>query len=223
VVLLETHCPSAAVADAWMQEGAGPGQPWHGSSFWCMGSSASRGVAVLLGRGFVGQGLRVDFQDEHGRLLRVSWTLPDARRCACLAVYAPVVPEERSQFFAVGGPLHSAVTVGAASRDLLFMAGDFNCALFGADVLHGAGPIGSRGVGASALADLLSNAGLVDVWGSLHSGKLSLANDAYTRVSRVASGDVTGARLDYIMAPAELYDSRRLGAWVQPPQGCCSW
>jgi hypothetical protein len=33
-------------------------------------------VAILLGRGFVGQDPKIESQDDAGRLLRVSWTLP---------------------------------------------------------------------------------------------------------------------------------------------------
>ena len=211
IVLLETHCASQQVADAWLQEGAGPGQPWRGRSHWCMGTSASCGVAILFGPGFVGSDLRLDAHDADGRLLRVSWALHDGRRCACLAVYAPVLPADRRAFLGVDGSLQRALVGDAPGGGLVFMAGDFNCALSGADVLGGERAAGSRAVGAAALADLLAAQGLVDVWGSLHGGRPSLANDAFTRLSRVASGGVTGARLDYIMAPATLV----AGGWVR--------
>ncbi len=84
-------------------------------------ASAPRGVAILLGRGFAGQGL-----------------------------YAPVLPEERSPFFAVGGPLQHATSVGVQAGELVFMAGDFNCALSAADVLGGQEAAGARSVGAAA-------------------------------------------------------------------------
>jgi hypothetical protein len=45
--------PPSRLLTAWLQEGAGPGQPLQGRSFWCMGTAAtaataaSRGVAIL--------------------------------------------------------------------------------------------------------------------------------------------------------------------------------
>jgi hypothetical protein len=119
---VETHCPSQQVADAWLQEGAGPGQPWRGSSFWCVGSSASRGVAVLFSSEFAGSDLRLDAQSEDGRLLRVSWQLAPGRRCACLAVYAPVVPEARSLFFGQKGPLQQALATGHTGSEHVILA-----------------------------------------------------------------------------------------------------
>jgi hypothetical protein len=71
--------------------------------------------------------------------------------------------------------------------------------------------VGSRAVGAADLADLLAARGLADVWGSLHGGRPTTATDAYTRLARTASGRVTGARLDYVMAPSTLL----AGGWVR--------
>jgi exonuclease III len=210
VMLVETHCPSQQVADEWLQEGAGPGQPWRGRSFWCMGTSSSCGVAVLFSPDFAGSDLALTARDEGGRLLRVSWLAAPGRRCACLAVYAPVEAAARRTFLGADGPLQHMLASGQQGREWVFLAGDFNCALHADDVL---GAEGSRAVGAAALADLLASGGLSDAWGSLHSGKWSLANDAYTRLAPVAGGGVTGARLDYIMVPAVLLER----GWVQ---GC---
>ena len=49
VLLQETHHADASEGEAWTQEGPhGLGSYWSGPSFWCHGSTASRGVAILL-------------------------------------------------------------------------------------------------------------------------------------------------------------------------------
>ena len=48
IALQETHHATQAVAAQWCREGPGPTAPWDGPSFWSAGTSASRGVALLL-------------------------------------------------------------------------------------------------------------------------------------------------------------------------------
>jgi exonuclease III len=45
VVLCETHSKNDAETTSWAQEGAGPGMPWEGQTFWHHGTSA---VGVFL-------------------------------------------------------------------------------------------------------------------------------------------------------------------------------
>jgi exonuclease III len=127
LVLSETHCGDLAVACKWLKEGAGPGKPWLGAHFWALGTSASRGVAVLLRHSFAPKA-KIEFQDnENGRLLRVGWERgPGLRPAAVLAVYAPSDgAASRSTFFADGGPLHQALLAGTGTSADLFVGGDF--------------------------------------------------------------------------------------------------
>ena len=49
VLLQETHHTDEAEGQAWTQEGPDGLRPnWSGPSFWCHGSTTSRGVAILL-------------------------------------------------------------------------------------------------------------------------------------------------------------------------------
>ena len=87
VVLSETHCGGPEVAAKWLRDGAGPGKPWLGQAFWSHGTSASRGVAVLLRQGFAAKA-KVAFADSDGRLLRVSGEGgPQGRPVSVVAVY----------------------------------------------------------------------------------------------------------------------------------------
>ena len=48
IALQETHHANQTEAAQWCMEGASPTTPWDGPSFWATGTSASRGVALLL-------------------------------------------------------------------------------------------------------------------------------------------------------------------------------
>ena len=48
VVLQETHHENSEQGERWAREGAGPGKPWEGQTFWAHGTTASRGVAILI-------------------------------------------------------------------------------------------------------------------------------------------------------------------------------
>ncbi len=212
LVLSETHCGDLAVARAWLKEGAGHGKPWLGQDFWALGTSASRGVAVLLRHGFAPKATAVfgggvgATTPAQGRLLRVEWERgPNARPVAVVAVYAPADGEaSRSAFFADEGPLHAAILAGAGASADIFMGGDFNCKLpsglaGGASALDG--PTVSNDV--QRLQSLVAAAGLADVWASIHGGAEQpppLAHDSWTFLAR-SSGQSRGVRLDYWFAP----------------------
>jgi exonuclease III len=49
VALQETHVADDASAAGYLLQGEGPGAPWRGQAYWNHGTSASRGVAMLLG------------------------------------------------------------------------------------------------------------------------------------------------------------------------------
>jgi exonuclease III len=131
LVLSETHCGGPDVAAKWLRGGAGPGKPWLGQAFWSHGTSASRGVAVLLRQGFAAKA-KIEFADTAGRVLRVGWDSgPQGRPVSVVAVYAPADAGEasRSAFFAPDGPLQQAIAAGSGSAADLFLGGDFNCRL----------------------------------------------------------------------------------------------
>jgi exonuclease III len=48
VIIQETHCSDDAEAAKWMRITGGPGMHWKGQAFWSHGTSASRGVAILV-------------------------------------------------------------------------------------------------------------------------------------------------------------------------------
>lgn len=51
VIIQETHCSSDEEAAQWMRITGGPGMHWKGQAFWSHGTSASRGVAILITEG----------------------------------------------------------------------------------------------------------------------------------------------------------------------------
>ena len=74
VCLQETHHPDGNMAEEWCRAGAGPGLPWRGQTFWHAGTSASRGVAVLIREGALVENVQVGYRDAQGRILRVDCT-----------------------------------------------------------------------------------------------------------------------------------------------------
>jgi hypothetical protein len=208
LVLTETHCEGAEVATRWLREGAGPGKPWLGHAFWSHGGTASRGVAVLLRHGFAPKA-KIEYADQHGRLLRVGWERGAGQRpVSVLAVYAPSDGSaSREAFFAPGGPLNTALQSGAGTAADILMGGDFNCSL----------PAPAPGVGAleqpalrgdaQRLQSLLAAAGLADVWAAVRAapstGQRQQAGDAATFISH-GTGGARASRLDYWFAPHAL-------------------
>ena len=201
VVLTETHCASGEEGRTWLQEGAGPGMPWLGQGFWSVGTSQSRGVAVLLGPHLGATSARAAYTGPEGRVLRVEWPRPGGVPMAVVAVYAPVESRDRPAFFGVDGPLSLALRAGAGVTADCFVGGDFNCVMDVADVWGHVGPRGgSRLVGAEDLRVLAAGAGLVDVWQELHPGVRG--GEGATHFAPGAAG-LSAGRIDMWLAPAQ--------------------
>lgn len=98
IALQETHHVSSSEGEDWAASGAGPLLAWPGTSFWCHGTSASRGVALLFKNSCQAQNLSVRSQDPAGRVLAVDFTLCEAD-FTVVSVYAPVEQLNRSAFF----------------------------------------------------------------------------------------------------------------------------
>jgi exonuclease III len=74
VALQETHTPDEATAESYLAQGSGAGMPFMGKAYWSHGTSASRGVAILLGPHTPLQHVTVGYRDALGRLLRLDAT-----------------------------------------------------------------------------------------------------------------------------------------------------
>lgn len=208
VLLVETHCRDDEEAQAWTQEGAGPGMPWEGHAFWSHGSSRSRGVAILIRAGLVDDTPTVEHRDAEGRLLRVGLNLKDSTHCSFLAVYAPTEPQNRAPFFA--GPCTAACAAGPAGAFLL-MGGDFNCVASAQDVQTSSGlpEANSRMIGGPALTHLQEERGLCDVWRSLHPRLVE-----FTRITRSAGNTHSSGRTSRWLVSEGLQQ----GGWLQECQ-----
>jgi hypothetical protein len=118
VLLQETHSTDDAAVRRWMAEASSGA--WRGQAFWHHGTSASRGVAVLIRDSSGIHDARVTYRDGPGRILRVDFTYASLPM-AVVNVYAPCVPAERAAFFRDALPL--AMEGGGA----ILVAGDWNC------------------------------------------------------------------------------------------------
>ena len=171
VLLQETHHKDEEQGLQWTREGAGEGRPWPGVSFWTHGTTASRGVAILVRD-------RADWEqpeaqqietvpagsdtlhEPEGRLLRVDlqW---QGTAYSILSVYSPCQAEHRGAFFTQ--QLLPAIPV---TRQVI-VAGDFNCVADDLDVTSNAA--GSRRTGfANGLQPVQQTYGLTDVWREQH-------------------------------------------------------
>ena len=120
----ETHHGSHAEAEQWVGRGAGPGLPWQGQAAWAHGTSASRGVGILVRSGMAVEGFEVLHAGASGRLLVVGFEMHGQRfRAAC--IYAPTDPVQRREFFA--GELAFALPAVEDVRVVTLLGGDFNC------------------------------------------------------------------------------------------------
>lgn len=143
VLLQETHHTDDAEAQAWTQEGPHGLRPnWSGPSFWCHGSSASRGVAILLRPTADIADISLRHQAGDGRSLSIDFTFAGGAFTA-VSVYAPCVPAQRAAFFT-----QSLLPSLPANRQLLF-GGNYNCVAGQLDVL---GPNSSQTATASSAA-----------------------------------------------------------------------
>ena len=163
ILLQETHCGSQQTALAWMGEGAGRGMPWMGKSAWACGTSASCGVAILVGNHVNIDNWSVDHMDDQGRVVVVSFSTHGSR-LRLVSVYAPCESAERASFFS--GPFMAALP-GANMEAITLVGGDFNCIEDARlDQSHGCG---SRLVGfADGLLPAQRRLGLVDIYRAQH-------------------------------------------------------
>lgn len=191
IFLQETHHGSQEEAERWAREGAGPALPWRGESFWAHGSTASRGVAILLRTNALLANATLYSSCPLGRSLRVDLDL-DGSPASLVCIYAPVLQGARLAFFR-----QLQAILPHTGKDIL-LAGDFNCIADPADQQGGAGAVG-RLVGYGGGLQVVENSfQLQDVWRQLH----PTAQD-FTHVAHNGAG-ATSARIDRWLLPPAL-------------------
>ena len=194
VALQETHHVSASEGEDWAAFGAGSLLAWPGTTFWCHGTSASRGVALLFRDASPATGVSVRFQDPNGRVLAVDFTLGETA-FTVVSVYAPVEQANRVAFFT-----DCLAPVLPEDRQLL-VGGDFNCVsdpLWDQQGHAGAAP---RTVGyPGGLVEVEAAHDLIDVWREKHPGQ-----HGFTHIAANGHGQ-SAARLDRWLVSAALVD-----------------
>ena len=100
-------------------------------------------------------------RDPQGRLLRLDFSMAGLPY-SLVTVYAPASDEQAARAAFFNGPLRAALPEGRR----ILLGGDFNCVLEPADRSGGT----SRSGGSEALAAVLDEHGLVDVWRVRHPG-----------------------------------------------------
>jgi exonuclease III len=196
LLLQETHCPSQEVADAWMGEGVGPGLPWLGQSAWAFGTSASRGVAILVHPSLRPTSFEILTACPEGRFVAALVSLT-SHRYIVFSVYAPARGEERPAFFQ--GPLRDAMrrAVERYPGAELVVGGDFNCIESVTRDQFGGGSSAARTRGyADGLGPLQEEHGLADSY--------RLRFPAQREFTHQATSGVTAARLDRILVGPTL-------------------
>jgi exonuclease III len=189
VVLQETHHESSEQGLRWAREGAGPGKPWSGQTFWAHGTTASRGVAILVrDRIHLSDLQTVDVTEGQGRLLRIDFSWED-QPITVIGVYAPSVAGNRQDFFL------SSLSPLLPSDRQVFVGGDFNCVAGDMDVTPNAH--GRRRTGyVGGLQVVEETFGLIDAWRVLHPSE--------TSITHTCSSHGSGARLDRWLTSAAL-------------------
>lgn len=188
VFLQETHHRDVSQGEEWAREGAGQGRPWGGSSFWCHGTTASCGVAVLVAADSAISDPVVSHSSTEGRFLRLDFTWED-QGFSVVNVYAPSQSAHRRAFFL--GDLAPALP---ADRHIL-LGGDFNCVSSDLDVTPNA--IGTRKTGyIDGLRVVEDTHDLQDAWRELFPGVRG--------ISHTCHASHTGGRLDRWLVPAIL-------------------
>ena len=173
--------------------------PWPGLPFWAYGTSASRGVAVLVRDGIGWDdppptSVEIDALDiSHmhepaGRILRIDFSWCELL-FSVVSVYAPSTSEHRQPFFA-----QQLLPYIPQGRHLI-VAGDFNCVADDLDVTpnaHGTRRTGYTG----GLATVMHTFGLNDAWREQH--------PAASAVTHVCASSRTGARLDRFLVSTDV-------------------
>ena len=167
ILLQETHHRDEEQGFQWCREGAGEGRPWPGTSFWAHGTTASRGVAILVrdtvdidSLSLFSLSISANYHEPEGRLLRIDLTWSDTP-LSIICIYAPSTAEHRKDFF-----IHQLLPNIPQDRRLI-LGGDFNCVSDDLDVTPNA--LGSRRTGFSGGLEIVQMTfGLNDVFRELH-------------------------------------------------------
>ena len=222
--LQETHCPSLQAAQQWTVEGAGPGLPFRGPAAWALGSSASRGVAILIRPEVRVDGFECIHQCLEGRIVGAHFSIAGSSYLL-FSVYAPAEGHQRVPFFT--GPLRAALREAVQRHPgaKLLVAGDFNCIeCVSLDQVGGTASTGRVEGFSPGLQPLQLEFGLADSFRALHP-----TTRAFTH--RATSG-TSAARLDRILVSDTLVphllaagmqdgwegDHRLVFAALTPPQ-----
>lgn len=192
VALQETHHGTNEEAEQWVREGAGVGMPWQGTAEWCHGTTASRGVAVLISTSDHITNVSRHSASPDGRWLRIDLDIHGVAS-SFVAVYAPVERAERLGFF------RELLSCLPSDGRQLIMAGDFNCIEDAVLDQRGGCVRTARLQGfVQGLQVVQERADLVDVFRALHPHK----ND-FTHIASNGAG-CTYARIDRWLVPSSL-------------------
>ena len=177
---LKLHTPS--ILETLLACGGGPGLPYKCISYVSIGTSHSRGVAVLMSERCHASltGDVTHARDSDGRIVRVDFAV-QGKALSVLSVYAPNTGQ--AAFF------HQLQAFLPLDR-LCFVGGDFNC-IAHQDDQTSTGT--SRMSGAASLISAMDGAGLVDAYRQLHpSGR---------EFTHVCTSGQSSARLDRWLVP----------------------
>lgn len=198
ILLQETHHRDDEQGIQWCREGAGEGRPWPGVSFWAHGTTASRGVAILI-RDTIDLGCTVlervdvdiatsDLHEPQGRVLRVDFSWGHLQ-FSVFSVYAPCTSIHRPSFF-----IHQLLPHIPQGRHLI-IGGDFNCVGSDLDVTPNA--FGTRRGGYTGGLDTIQYTfGLSDLWREQHPSD--------RMVTHICPSSMTGARLDRFLVSTDV-------------------
>ena len=205
IVLQETHHIDEEQGIRWTREGAGDGRPWLGTCFWAAGTSASRGVAILLRDRMALEDTRdlILIASQHqGRILRVNFTWQQ-QQLTVVAVYALSTGPDRQGFFRdlllPVVPHHGHFLVG---RDSNYVGSDL-------DVTPNA--VGRRRTGYVQGFQLVEDTfGLMDAWREQHPGM--------RQITHTCAADSSGERLGrWLVSTDVLHRVRRTEVVVGLP------
>ena len=91
ILLQETHCNSNVESTKW-------GNQWGGKSWWANGSSASKGVAVLLKHKFQ-FAIENIYTHDDGRFISLDFIYDENKRYRITNIYAPNNGRDRKSYF----------------------------------------------------------------------------------------------------------------------------
>jgi exonuclease III len=223
LMLQETHCGGPAVAECWVQGGAGPGHPWDGHSAWASRTPASCGTAILVHPAVCLDAFQQVASCPEGRYVGALLSLASSRFLV-FSVYAPSVGADREAFFQ--GSLRAALvqTCEAHPGAQLVVGGDFNCIESAALDQVACGRAGGGGslartVGfARGLLPLQEELGLLDSFRAVRPRERAFTH--------VATSRDTAARLDRVLLAdslAPLLAAAGISSFAWPGDHRLSW